>query len=381
MIRNTLAALALALLAAGCEKAAPDLMSEARMAAFEKRPQEALALYRKALDIIERDESPEALVLRARALRGAADVYNYELQDIRQAVAVYRELIAQCPEAPETLEARVILADLLEMRFRDTRGAITELTAALDRNPPQSAELHYRVASLYFQLQDYPQAELEAQKVATKYEASAFVDDAMMLRAQALLMIESRRNDASRAFEDLVHRYPSSELAPHALFELGKMRDEAGEDEKAIEYWVSALENHPQPQVVQSQIARVRTRIENTSPRGIGNRVIALDRHQVAVVRHVSSDAAMGVKAGSNEAEPLVSHEVPAAAQAPAPKPAPPKPAILQSPAPAVAQPAVAQPAAPAPAAVPAAATTAEPKAAPAAGTAPTAPSNPPAPL
>lgn len=315
-----------------CQRTAPDLMTEARMAAFEKRPQEALGLYRKALDKIDRDPSPESQVLRARALRGAADAYHYELLDLRQAVAVYRELIAQCPEAPETLEARVILADLLEMRFRDVRGAITELTAALDRNPPQSAELHYRVAKLYFQLQDYPQAELEAARVAAKYEASAFVDDALLLRAQALAMIEGRRADAARAFEDVVHRFPRSELAPHALFELGKMRDEAGEDEKAIEYWVSALGAHPQPQVVQSQIARVRNRIQNTTPRGVGNRAIALDR--VVVVRHTSSDDAMGVKAGSNEREPdAAPAPAPAVAAAVATAPSPPAPDAPPAPA------------------------------------------------
>lgn len=301
MIRTLLLA-TLLLGVVACRDTAPDLMSKARMAAYEKRPQDALGLYRSALDLIEKTPTPESEVLKARALRGAADVYHYELQDLRQAVAVYRELLAQCPEAPETLEARVILADILQMRFNDIRGAITELTAALQRNPPQSAELHYRVAKLYFQLQDYPQCELEAQRVATRYETSGYVDDALLLRAQALAMIEPRRPEAVRVLEDIVHRFPDSGLAPHALFELGKLRDEAGEDEAAIAYWVEALASHPQPQVVQSQIARVRERILKTTPRGLGNRMVALDRNQPPAapdvrVNHSSSDDAMGVRA------------------------------------------------------------------------------------
>jgi hypothetical protein len=99
----------------------------------------------------------------------------------RQAVAVYRELIQQCPEARESLEAHVILADILRSNFRDLRGAINELTAAIARNPPQSAELTYQVAKLYFELGDYQQSALEAQRVFTRYETSAFVDDAMFL--------------------------------------------------------------------------------------------------------------------------------------------------------------------------------------------------------
>ena len=96
-------------------------------------------------------------------------------------VQLYRELINQCPESKEALEAHVILADILRNHFHDLRGAINELTAAIARNPPQSAELTYQVSKLYFELGDYQQCALEAQQVFTRYETSAFVDDAMFL--------------------------------------------------------------------------------------------------------------------------------------------------------------------------------------------------------
>jgi hypothetical protein len=59
---------------------------------------------------------------------------------------------------------------------------------------------------------------------------------------------------------------------PHALFELGKLRGDAGDDAGAIQAWVQALERHPDPQVVQSAIARTRKRIAATTPRGMGQR-------------------------------------------------------------------------------------------------------------
>jgi tetratricopeptide (TPR) repeat protein len=277
---------AVALLSSGCRDSPVDLMRKAKMSVYEKDPRAALQHYRAALDLIERDASPEAPVLKARALRGAADVYRLELGNVKEAIAVYRELIAQCPEAPESLEARIILSELLEIHYHDLRGAITELTAALARNPPESAELHYHVATLYLALQDYQQAELEAQLVATRYEASAYADDGMLLRAQALAMME-RRAEAMKAFEDLAQRFPDSELAPHALFELGKLKAEAGENEKAIEIWVAALKSHPQPQIVQAAIARLRQRILRTTPAGVGESA-AFDYGTVAI-RHASS--------------------------------------------------------------------------------------------
>jgi hypothetical protein len=243
------------------------------------KPDDALREYRLALEALERDSSKEAALYRARALRGAADVYYLELHDSKRAVSVYRELIRQCPEAPETLQGRLHLADLLEREFRDKRAAIAELNEALARNPPQAAELSYRVARLYFDLSEYPQCELEAAGLMRKYEASAVVDDALFLRGQALTLMEGKKLDATRAFMDLIDRFPDSELQPHALFELGRLQADAGENEKAIVTWIAALKRHPQPQVVQATITRLRNRMRATTPDKIGDSIAAFDRN------------------------------------------------------------------------------------------------------
>ncbi|HVG58507.1 MAG TPA: tetratricopeptide repeat protein, partial [Hyalangium sp.] len=230
---------------------------------------------------LRRDDSAPALVLRARALKGAADVYWLEQRKVKEAVSVYKELIQQCPESPEALEARIILAELLRMHYRDLRGAIDQLTAALQRNPPQGAELHYQVAKIYFELGDYAQCELEARKLAERFATSAYVDDALFLQAQAVHMMEGRRQEASRIYADLRSSFPDSELAPHALVEMGKIRADAGENEKAIELWVESLKMHPDPTLVQDYISRARRRITNTTPEAVGQRAVAFDYAKV----------------------------------------------------------------------------------------------------
>ncbi|HZI16277.1 MAG TPA: tetratricopeptide repeat protein [Myxococcus sp.] len=274
--------LLLSLAGAGCRDKPVDHLQRARDATFEKRPDEALVEYRKAFDALRHDDSPEALVLRARALKGAADVYWLEQRKVKEAVGVYRELVQQCPESPEALEARIILAELLRVHYRDLRGAIDQLTAALQRNPPQGAELHYQVAKLYFELGDYQQCELETRRLTERFPTSAFVDDALFLQAQAIAMMDGRRQEASRAFADLRTRFPDSELAPHAHFEMGKLRADAGENEKAIETWVETLKTHPDPALVQDYIARARKRIANTTADGVGKREVAFDRAPTA---------------------------------------------------------------------------------------------------
>lgn len=279
-LRRRLAAalVGLGLLGTGCREQPTDHLQRARDAIFEKRPDEALVEYRKAFDMLRLSDSPESKVLRARALKGAADVYWLEQRKVKEAVGVYRELIAQCPESPEALEGRIILAELLRVHYRDLRGAIDQLTAALTRNPPQGAELQYQVAKLYFELADYQQCELEARKLAERFTTSPLVDDALYIQAQALSMMEGKRQEASRAFADLRTRFPDSDLAPRALFEMGKLKAEANDYEKAIEVWVEALKTHPEPKVIQDYITRARRRLTNTTPEAIGERAKAFDR-------------------------------------------------------------------------------------------------------
>jgi tetratricopeptide (TPR) repeat protein len=267
------------LVVAGCKRGdASTHLEAARAALYAQKSDVALSEYKLALDALERNTGPEVPLYRARALRGAADVYAFQLHDPRRAVEVYRELIATCPEAPETMEGRLHLANLLRHEFRDIRAAIAELTAALARNPPQSAELAYTVATLYFELRDYQQVTIEADVVARRYEASSWVDDALYLKGQAFSMMEGRNAEAQRALLELVNRFPDSPLKSHALVELGRLKVDLGENERAIDFWVEALKTHPDPKVVQLAIARVRSHLRATTPDSVGNPMKAFDR-------------------------------------------------------------------------------------------------------
>jgi tetratricopeptide (TPR) repeat protein len=284
------------LLAGGCQQDALSRLQRARTAVFQNDPDRALKEYRLALDLVERDPSEPARLLHARALKGAADVYYLELRDPVRAAEVYQELVRTCPETPEALEGRILLAELLHVHFRDLRGAIGALGGAIERNAPQSAELTYRIAKLYFELGDYQQATVEAERVQTKFEASGFADDALLLEAQGLAMMEGRAQDAVRAFQRLVDDHPASALVPHALFEMGKLKAEQGERELAIELWVRALDLHPDPALVQGTIARVRAQIVARTPTSVGDRTRALQRGPAVVVpvRHRTSVEAAG---------------------------------------------------------------------------------------
>jgi tetratricopeptide (TPR) repeat protein len=257
-------------LVAGCSRSAEEHLVLARDAVYVHRPQTALREYRLALDAVDKDNSPSGQALRAAALRGAADTYYLELRDVAKAVGVYRELLAQAPESPEALEAHVLLADILHHNYHDLRGAIAELTAAVARKPVRAPDLAYDIYKLYFKLKNYPQYTLKSEKLVQSYPTSPRVPDALFLAGQAYAMQDGMRAQAERAFQSVAERFPTSELAPHALFELGKQRAEGGDAPGAIKAWVAALPHHPDPKLVQAAIAHTRERIAQTTPSGLG---------------------------------------------------------------------------------------------------------------
>jgi TolA-binding protein len=300
--------LLLALLALGCSRSPEEHLVAARDAVYDKRPQTALREYRLALDQVEKDNSASGLALRAAALRGAADTYYLELGDVAKAVGVYRELVAQAPEAKETLDGHVFLADILHRHYHDLRGAIAELTAALARKPVRAPDLAYEVCKLYFELGDYQQCTIESEKLVQAYPDSPRVPDALFLAGQAYAMQEGMHAKAEKAFQAVAERYPSSELAPHALFELGKLRAEAGDAPGAINAWVAALPRHPDPKLVQAAIARMRERIAQTTPSALGQQA-AFAKGELAPHHARQNQAKTSVEAaGGTAAEAAKEH-------------------------------------------------------------------------
>ena len=192
----------LVVLCAACSATGPEHLTRARELVYARKPQAALREYRLALDAVERSDGPEAARIRAAALRGAADVYWLELHDVPKAVSVYRELVTQAPDAPETAEAHVVLAGILESQYRDLRGAISEITAALARDPPTAPDLRYQVAKLYFELGDYQQAELEARTLIQKFPCEPA--GRRRVDARRAVALHARR-DARRGDDRVLH--------------------------------------------------------------------------------------------------------------------------------------------------------------------------------
>jgi tetratricopeptide (TPR) repeat protein len=236
----------------------------------------ALSSYEKALGALQPSERCD---MRARILKGAADAYYVHANNPSRAATLYAQLIRDCPDAALTQNARILLAEIQLEHFADLPGAIASLSKVKSQTHKQAEVLTLRIASLYFEGKNYPQAALESRALA--FSNSPIAQDALFLHAQALAMSKETSNEARRAFSELVQRFPDSPLAPRALFELGKLASVEGNEELAIHWWVLSLRNHPNPQLVQDAITAARERLFSKTPDGIGNPERAFDRDKI----------------------------------------------------------------------------------------------------
>jgi len=239
--------------------------------------------YAKALNHYENAlgqlHTHEACPLRSRILKGAGDAYYLHANNPSRASTLYAQLIRECPNETLSQNARMLLAEIQLEHFADLPGAIASLSKVKSQTHEQAEVVTLRIASLYFEGKNYPQAALESRALA--FGNSPIAQDALFLHAQALAMSKETLAEANHAFSALVQRFPDSPLAPRALFELGKLTSIEGDEERAIHWWVLSLRNHPNPQMVQDAIAAARERLSTKTPDGIGNPEKAFDRDKI----------------------------------------------------------------------------------------------------
>jgi tetratricopeptide (TPR) repeat protein len=259
-----------------CKQRAEKELLQAEAFWVEGDYRNALSSYEKALGALQPDERCE---LRARILKGTADAYYLHANNPSRAATLYTQLTRECPNAALTQNARILLAEIQLEHFADLPGAIASLSKVKSQTQEQAEVLALRIASLYFEGKNYPQAALESKGLA--FSNSPIAQDALFLYAQALAMSKETLEEAKRAFSELVQRFADSPLVPRALFELGKLVSAEGDEELAIHWWVLSLRNHPNPHIVQDAISAARERLFSKTPDGIGNPERAFDRDKI----------------------------------------------------------------------------------------------------
>lgn len=246
-------------LAAGCQSGVESRLEHARELVFQDRPQAAVAEYRSLLVRLEGDERPFARDARIEAYSRIADLSYVALRDYQAAADAYRALITEAPEAEESWAAREKLADLSRRYLGDFAEAINQWQILATSGRPDAGRFGYQVAKAYFERRDYEQCRSESRIVAEREGDGKWAHDALFLLATAF-QFEGKHEEAVSAFQEIRERWPDTEIAARAAYQVGQSLLAQDDPDGALEAYLDALQRHPDPQRVQADIARARSR-------------------------------------------------------------------------------------------------------------------------
>ncbi|RMG16643.1 MAG: tetratricopeptide repeat protein [Deltaproteobacteria bacterium] len=250
----------LLLLGVACEDPALRALDEAQEASYRGDHERAKAILDASLESLRSRTDPEGLAARRRTLLLAGRTTQLFLRKPREALAYFERLADEFPEADETFEARVRMAEILSQDLGDRRGALAQWKALVASFPkrPETDLYQYQVVRTLFALGDYGPAHTEARILRERFPDSEYIDDVRMLEGQALASM-GQCGQAMETFQKVIDS--GSELAPRAKVEIADCLETLGRDKEALQIYLEALESHPEPRIVQMKIDRLQRRL------------------------------------------------------------------------------------------------------------------------
>jgi len=243
---------------AACQSSVEVRLERARELSFAGQSKEAAAEYGALLTLLEGAESNERNdAAKVETLARLGDLRYLTLRDYRGAADAYRRLIREAPASEEAWAAREKLADLSRRFFDDLNEAIAQWQALAASGRPDADRFSYLVAKSYFELQDYEQSRKECNDLAARHPDSKWAADALFLLGTAW-QFEGKHAESIPVFEEIEQRWPTSEFAPRARFQIGQSQLALEDPESALASYLEALKRHPDPQTVQAEIQRAR---------------------------------------------------------------------------------------------------------------------------
>jgi tetratricopeptide (TPR) repeat protein len=268
-----------ALFATACLSDVSGRLDRARDLARAGRARDALIQARAALAALHDEAGSTADTLRVRALALAGEISHLYLGNLVEAVDFYKELAETYPASAEAFTARARLGDIYRDRLNDPAAALSQYQAIVRDFPdhPEADQYALRAARVrLYDLKEPAEARAAVDEMTQRWPGSERRAAAAFLRASSY-QVEGNRTRALQAFLEVADEFKGTAVAARAWHEAGGLLAESGEYRKAIDAYLSALENHPEPQAVQYSLERVRKRMEMKRPADPSDRAAVFD--------------------------------------------------------------------------------------------------------
>lgn len=189
--------------------------------------------------------------------------YYLFLQKDREAIGTFRDLIRRAPASPYSVKAQRLLGEIYEKRLGDYQQAIVEYQRLIQmaRGGMEADEGQLAVARGYFRLGDIDQARVEYEVHLERFPESPNSDRALAGIANCYY-VRRAYGSAIRYYRRVMAQTADSNMRSEAGFGIAISLEEAGELRQALEAFEKIVSRHPNPELVERRIGRLRRKLD-----------------------------------------------------------------------------------------------------------------------
>jgi tetratricopeptide (TPR) repeat protein len=193
----------------------------------------------------------------APACLNIGNIYYLNLRQIKNAVDEYKKLIEEQPESPEASKAREQLATIYENELNDLTQAIAQYDKLLEAPHPENrADILFKRANAYFNLEDYNRAWRELRLIEDSGEGGTHLLDQVRLKLGNIDQIRRQYSDAADYFKKVLTS-PCPECRHRAILNLCETYEALLDFDRAIET-IRMLDHTPEDEKLTAQeVARL----------------------------------------------------------------------------------------------------------------------------
>jgi tetratricopeptide (TPR) repeat protein len=205
-----------------------------------------------------------------------ASIYDRHLDDKPKAVEAYYTLYSIYPESAEAVEAREAMA-IIYSEAGNHAKAIDEYQWVLEKSPAKEKHYRYLIAMEYLRMNDFRQTRLELRDLLDSLNmpdppppGGPHYELIIKIYYQTAnsYYLESRNTEATKAYDELISKYPGHPLSLEARLNKAHILIEDELFEPALEILNTLAGVYPHTETIDSMIKLTKKRIrEGPSPR------------------------------------------------------------------------------------------------------------------
>lgn len=196
----------------------------------------------------------------ARALFLAAEARHLFQHQVAEALFAYLLLARDYPDSPEALKAQLRAAEIYKSQLREYNLALPLLQKVADASPPNPDQVQYEIADTYFRLNNFEQARIEFESLASEYPQSVLLPE-VHYRIGMMLVFEKNLPAAARALEKVERLWPGHRFSIEAKFHLAGVLEEQDYLQQSLTILKQLKGHYPQPDILAQRTHQVEERI------------------------------------------------------------------------------------------------------------------------